>query len=172
MRTKKNKEEFVKEMNNRIETRNIILDFYNNVFLPLICLKYDGKVYNNRLINELNKEAKKISPLLYVKREYTWGELSINMRQNNYNYNDYEQLYFKLNINSESRIDYDATMKIDINQKWLQSFIKYKDEYKKTIDNYDMYMSIAEQLENALKTYNNIPHSFRDHLDTTYMHIY
>ena len=40
------------------------------------------------------------------------------------------------------------------------------------IDNYDQYMTIAEQLEKALKTYNKLPHSFRNNLDTQWMHIY
>lgn len=40
------------------------------------------------------------------------------------------------------------------------------------IDNYDQYMTIAEQLEKALETYNKMPHTFRNNMDTEWMRIY
>ena len=58
-RTRKSREEFVKEMNTRIAARNIIMEFVENVYFPLMATKFDGKVYNARFINALNDEAKK-----------------------------------------------------------------------------------------------------------------
>jgi hypothetical protein len=52
------------------------------------------------------------------------------------------------------------------------SFKGYIDQYQSVIDHYNDYMVVAEQLENALNEYNKLPHTFRNNLETSYMHIY
>lgn len=172
MRTKKTKESFINEMNKRIEMRKTIVEFYENVFIPTIALKFDGKVYNKRLFTYLDTEIKKISELAFVKQEYSWGELSICFRYDKWNYNDYEQLYCKLSFKDGNRIDYDATMNDKTAQNWLKSFKEYTNQYQSAIDHYNDYMKVAEHLENALNEYNKLPHTFRNNLETSFMHIY
>ena len=59
IRTNKTKEEFIKEMEQRINIRKTLMDFVDNVYFPMMATKFDGKVYNARFINALNEEAKK-----------------------------------------------------------------------------------------------------------------
>lgn len=46
VRTNKTKEEFIKEMQQRIEIRKTIMEFVDNVYFPMMATKFDGKVYN------------------------------------------------------------------------------------------------------------------------------
>lgn len=172
IRTKKSKEEFINEMNKRIEIRNTIMEFVENVYFPMMATKFDGKVYNARFINALNEEAKKINELMYVKRGYSMDEIEIQLRLDKWNYNDYESILLKLKTNAEGRIDYEATVNDEMGKKWIESFKSYIDEYQKAIDNYDEYMKVFVELNDALNKYNNLPHSFRGHLETSWMRIY
>ena len=172
VRTNKTREEFIKEMNQRIETRKTIMDFVDNVYFPMMATKFDGKVYNARFLNALNEEAKKISERMYVKKGYSNDEIEIQMRSSQWNYNEYESILLKCKTNAEGRIDYDATVKDKLCQTWIANFNSYIDEYRKAIDNYDEYMKVFVELANALEKYNNLPHTFRGHLDKSWMRIY
>lgn len=170
MNTRKSKSEFISEMNKRIDKRNELLDFYNNVFLPTL-KKFDGKVYNIRLIKALREQTTDNS-LWWITERSNSGEIEIRLRMGSFNYNDYESLWVKCLLNEDYRIDYEKSVGDYYAKSWLENFKKGIDEYQDTIDNYDKYMEIADKLENALKEYNKMPHKFRGHLDTDYMHIY
>ena len=171
MRTNKNKEQFIEEMKQRINLREQLNSFYNEIFLPTL-QKFDGKVYNVRFIKALREQADKCNKLMWIKElDYNKG-IEIQLRHHQYNYNDYESLWVKLVLTNEGRISYELTINDEIGKKWLENFNEYKNEYQMAIDNYDQYMTIAEQLEKALQTYNKLPHSFRNNLDTQWMHIY
>ena len=172
IRTRKTKEEFIKEMQKRIKIRKTIMDFVDNVYFPMMATKFDGKVYNARFLNTLNEEAKKINHLMYAKKAYSNDEIEILMRLNDWNYNDYESILLKCKTNAEGRIDYDATINDHYTKAWIESFKSYMDEYQKAIDNYDEYMKVFVELNESLEKYNKLPHSFRGHLDTSWMHIY
>jgi len=172
VRTNKTREEFVKEMNQRIEIRKTIMEFVENVYFPMMATKFDGKVYNARFLNALNEEAKKISERMYVKKGYSNDEIEIQMRLSQWNYNDYESILLKCKTNAEGRIDYDATINDEYTKAWIANFKSYMDEYQKAIDNYDEYMKVFVQLADALEKYNKLPYTFRDHLDKSWMRIY
>ena len=173
IRTKKSKEEFINEMKQRIEIRNTIMEFVENVYFPMIATKFNGKVYNVRFINALNDEAKKISDLMYVKRGYSINdEIQICFQLTKWNYTDYESILLKLKTNAEGRIDYEATINDKFNIAWIESFKGYNAEYQKSIDNYDEYLKVFVELDKALREYNNLPYSFRGNMDTTWMRVY
>ncbi len=172
VRTNKTREEFVKEMNQRIEIRKTIMDFVDNVYFPMMATKFDGKVYNARFINALNEEAKKVSDRMYVKRGYGDDEIEIQLRLTQWNYTDYESILLKCKTNAEGRIDYEATINDKLCQTWIENFKSYMEEYQKAIDNYDEYMKIFVQLADALEKYNKLPYTFRNHLDKSWMKIY
>lgn len=172
IRTRKTKEEFISEMKQRIEIRKTIMEFVENVYFPMICTKFDGKVYNARFINALNNEAKKINELMYVKRGYSVDEIEIKLYLTRYNYTDYEYMVIKLKTNAEGRIDYEATINDKLNVEWIKSFKSYIDVYQKSIDNYDEYLEVFVKLDAALREYNTLPYPFRGHLDTSWMRIY
>ena len=172
VRTNKTKEEFIKEMEERINIRKTIMDFVDNVYFPMMATKFNGKVYNARFLNALNEEAKKISERMYVKKGYSQDEIEIQMRVSQWNYNDYESILLKCNTNAEGRIDYDATINDHYTKAWIENFKSYMEEYQKAIDNYDDYMKVFVELANALDNYNKLPHTFRGHLDKSWMRIY
>ena len=170
MRTNKTKQQFIEEMKQRINLREQLNSFYKEIFLPTL-QKFDGKVYNVRFIKALREQADKRNKLMWIKELCNKG-IEIQLRQHQYNYTDYESLWAKLVLTKEGRISYELTINDEIGKKWLENFNEYKNEYQMAIDNYDQYMTIAEQLEKALQTYNKLPHSFRNNLDTQWMHIY
>ena len=172
IRTNKTKEEFINEMQQRIEIRKTIMEFVDNVYFPMMATKFDGKVYNARFLNALNEEAKKISERMYVKKGYSADEIEIQLRLSDWNYNDYESILLKCKTNAEGRIDYDATINDTYTKAWVANFKSYIDEYQKAIDNYDEYMEVFVQLADALEKYNKLPYTFRGHLDKSYMRIY
>lgn len=172
IRTNKTKEEFINEMQQRIEIRKTIMEFVDNVYFPMMATKFDGKVYNARFLNALNEEAKKINERMYVKKGYSADEIEIQLRLSDWNYNDYESILLKCKTNAEGRIDYDATINDTYTKAWVANFKSYMDEYQKAIDNYDEYMEVFVELGNALEKYNKLPYTFRGHLDKSYMRIY
>lgn len=172
IRTNKTKEEFINEMKERINIRRTIMDFVDNVYFPMMATKFDGKVYNARFLNALNEEAKKISKRMHITKGYSQDEIEIQLRLTDWNYTDYESILLKCKTNAEGRIDYDATINDHYTKTWIDSFKSYVEEYQKAIDNYDEYMKVFVELANALDNYNKLPHSFRGHLDKSWMRIY
>jgi hypothetical protein len=172
VRTIKSKEEFINEMKQRIEIRKTIMEFVDNVYFPMMATKFDGKVYNARFLNALNEEAKKINGRMLVKKGYSADEIEITLRLSQWNYNDYESILLKCKTNEEGRIDFEKSFNDKYNKSWIENFKAYMEEYQKSIDNYEEYMKVFAELSDALDKYNKLPHSFRGHLDKSWMHIY
>lgn len=171
MRTRKSKEEFINYMKKRIEIRKTIMDFVENIYFPLMCTKYDGKVYNIRFIKELREAAEKMNELMYVK-ERDYDHIEIQLRGDKYNYTDYQSIYVKCNLTSDGRIDYESTVNDKMGKDWIENFRKYADEYQMSIDNYDTYMAKAEEMEKLIKEYNKLPYPFRGNIDTSSWQVY
>lgn len=171
MRTKKNKEQFIEEMKKRINLREQLHSFYNDIYIPTL-QKFDGKVYNIRFIKALREQAQKLNNLMLIRELDNKNAIEIQIRYNQYNYNDYEALWAKLVLTKEGRISYELSINDELGKKWIENFNEYKNEYQRAIDNYDQYMTIADQLEKALNTYNNLPQTFRNNLNTQWMLIY
>lgn len=171
MRTNLTKEEFIAKTEKRIEARKMIIEFYENVYLPMMCLKFNGKVYNIRFIKALREEAAKISELFYIS-EMKWGqEIEISLRTDKWNYNDTETLYVKCALNGEGRIDYEATVNNKEGKLWLDNFNNYTDTYKDVLEKYDEFMKVADELESAAEKYNKLPYAFRCNIDKNWLYI-
>ena len=171
MTTKVSKEDFVKETEKRIEVRKTLYEFYENVYLPMLCTKFDGKVYNKRLFTALNKEAKKIHNWLYVSENYG-NTILIRMRLYEFNYNDTETLACKCITNADGRISFDATINDKTNAAWIKTYLSDTDEYQYAIDNYEECLKVANEMEEAVKKYNNLPSVFRNNMEKEYVSIY
>ena len=171
MRTKKNKEQFIEEMEKRINLNEQLNTFYNEIYLPTL-QKFDGKVYNIRFIKALREQAQNLNNLIWVKELDSKNAIEIQLRYSQYNYNDNETLWTKLVLTKDGRISYELSINDDLGKQWLENFNEHKNTYQMAIDNYDQYMTIAEQLEKALDLYNKLPHTFRNNLDTQWMVIY
>lgn len=167
--TKKNKEEFVKYTNARIEHNKMLLDFYTNVFNPIV-KKFDGKVYNIRFIKALREEAARISDLLFVKELQTIchddNVIEVFCKIDKFNYLDGESIYCKLMFNEQGRICYEKTKDNKQSKDWYKAVEDRITDYQNVIDNYDEYMKITEQMDNAIQQYRKISYIFRSNIDT------
>ena len=97
MRTKKNKEQFIEEMKKRINLREQLNSFYNDIYIPTL-QKFDGKVYNIRFIKALREQAQKLNNLMLIRELDNKNAIEIQIRYNQYNYKAYlcYKLYFLL----------------------------------------------------------------------------
>ena len=143
MRTHKTKEEYIAELKGKIARRNEILKAYEEEFKPLLD-KFNGKVYNARFINELRKQLQERNKLFNVLNERQSGqniEFNIILRNDNYNYNDYEALYIGIvapYTDGNQRID---TSKVhEYAKPWYNNFMDGIEELKGVVKNYDKYM--------------------------------
>lgn len=160
IRTKLDKQSFISRMNECIELRNELVEFYNNTYLPLL-QKFDGKVLNKRFINAVAEEAKKCKHTIFVKLNDNLQEVILNIKHSGWNYNDTETLYTKIVVNSEKRISYEESVNHEIGQTWLKNFAESTNEYQMSIDNFDEYMAKAEELQRLIQDYGELPYPFR-----------
>ena len=171
IRTIKTKDEFVKEIQERISIRKNLLDVYNNIYLPTL-REFDGKVYNIRFIKALNAKVENNKRIYISKRDEYDDMIEIRQRISDFNYTDYENLCVKCLTNEENRIDYNATLEDKYHNIWLKNFKDYIEEYQNVIDNYDAYMEQANQLAKTINDYNNLPSPFRQNVEKTWLNIY
>lgn len=171
IRTIKTKDEFVKEMNERISISKNLLDVYNNIYLPTL-KEFDGKVYNIRFIKALRAKVENNKRIYISERDEYDDMIEIRQRISDFNYTDYENLCVKCLTNEENRIDYNATLEDKYHNIWLKNFKDYFEEYQNTIDNYDAYMEQANQLAKTINDYNNLPSPFRQNVEKTWLNIY
>ena len=170
IRTIKTKDEFVKEMNERISISKNLLDVYNNIYLPTL-KEFDGKVYNIRFIKALRAKVENNKRIYISERKYD-DVIEIRQRISEFNYTDYENLCVKCLTNEENRIDYNATLQDKYHNIWLKNFKEYFEEYQNAIDNYDAYMEQAHHLADAINDYNNLPSPFRQNIEKFTLNIY
>lgn len=170
IRTIKTKDEFVKEMNERISISKNLLDVYNNIYLPTL-KEFDGKVYNIRFIKALRAKVENNKRIYISERKYD-DMIEIRQRTSDFNYTDYECLCVRCLTNEENRIDYNATLEDKYHNIWLKNFKEYFEEYQNVIDNYDAYMEQANQLAKVINDYNNLPSPFRQNVEKTWLNIY
>lgn len=171
IRTIKTKDEFVKEIQERISISKNLLDVYNNIYLPTL-KEFDGKVYNIRFIKALRAKVENNKRIYISERDEYDDMIEIRQRISDFNYTDYENLCVKCLTNEENRIDYNATLENKYHNIWLKNFKEYIDEYQNVIDNYDAYMEQANQLAKTINDYNNLPSPFRQNVEKTWFNIY
>lgn len=171
IRTIKTKDEFVKEIQERISISKNLLDVYNNIYLPTL-KEFDGKVYNIRFIKALRAKVENNKRIYISERDEYDDMIEIRQRISDFNYTDYENLCVKCLTNEENRIDYNATLEDKHHNIWLKNFKEYFEEYQNVIDNYDAYMEQANQLAKTINDYNNLPSPFRQNVEKTWLNIY
>ena len=160
MRTHKTKETFIARANKEINVINELLSFYKNVYLPTL-EKFNGKVYNKRFINALKEQCN--NELMFI-RDKERDEVVIELRFEKHNYNDRKQMYCKLLVNSEYRIDYNATINDNIGNKWIENLSDEITEINDVIANYDKYLSVAEECQEYINKVAKLPYQFRENI--------
>ena len=160
MRLELNKEDFLQRVQDEAQRRNDLLNFYENVFLPMLD-KFNGKVYNIRFIKALREACQ--DDLMWV-RELEYDEIRVDKRSAKFNYSDCESIYMRLILNEDGRIDKEASLSDKLGQSRLNSFKEYTKELSNIADNYDEYMKVCENLKNALSQYKDLPYRFRQNV--------
>ena len=160
MRTHKTKETFVQRAEKEIIAINELLSFYENVYLPTL-QKFDGKVYNKRFINALKEQCN--NELMFI-RDKERDEVVIELRFEKHNYNDTKHMYCKLLVNSEYRIDYNATINDNIGNKWIGNLINEINELNDVIANYDNYLAIANECQKQIDKVAELPYQIRQNI--------
>jgi hypothetical protein len=160
MKLQLNKEDFLQRVQYDVQRRNELLNFYENVFLPMLDIS-NGKVYNIRFIKALRNACQ--DELMWV-RELENNEIRVDKRSAKFNYSDYESIYMRLILNEDGRIDKEASLSDRLGQSRLSSFKEYTKELSNIADNYDEYMKVCENLKNALSQYKDLPYRFRQNV--------
>jgi len=187
MRTKQDKSEFLKALKNEIKNREALRKFFDTTFQELL-ISFDGKVYNKRFDNALNEALKAVSPLMRAKCELKSRNIYSNFSQNNtvnvaLNYRNSESNYLDNEIfytNIVLTTDQNYNLRISANDSksenytiaWAKNFDKETETRKGIIKQYDKFLKVANHVEKAMKEYNDLPHRFREHMDTNYLRLY
>ena len=178
MRTRETKAAFAARMNHEKKNREELRKVYNTVFLPLLT-KYNGKVYNARFTNELRDRLHEINPLMSCREESQNHEeitLFLEVRNSPTNYTDTERLYVKIVCDIDTNYNYRVNAEKSTADRyaaaWLENYDKATAEKIAAAKGYDKFLKLANQMEAIIKHYNELPHDFREIVDTNYLRIY
>lgn len=155
MREKINKTSFIKNLLLRIEKRELLVKFYNEVYLPTL-KRFDGKMYNKRFADALRDEIKaRQDECLSVR----FGEINNVCIIHNYHrpmsWGSYESLSIGCVVTNK-RIDYSASISYPYN-KWANDFIDSIDIMRDIVNNYDVYLAKCKEVQDAISSLKNIP---------------
>lgn len=161
MRTNQNQNKFVADVLSKIERRQSLYEYYNDVFLPTL-KKFDGKVYNIRFIKALRENA---SELMYV-RELENDHIVVECRKSKFSYTDYESIYIMVKLKG-GRIDHELSITDELGKKWVENFLSYTEDLRMCVTNYDEYIKVAEKVRDAIEEYAKLPLQFRENIRFT-----
>ena len=171
--TNRTYEQFEERIRRQNKSQEELLAAYEKVFLPLL-KKWDGKVYNKRFRTAIEEglEAQgygKLSKIYVSEESQHHNEVTLVLKQYPVpgNYNDAERVYIQLivkYVDGNYRISEADTISNERGQAWLNNARENITERKKAVKNYKKYMKQAEQLQAAIKAYNELPHCFRENI--------
>lgn len=161
IRTKRDKEEFAKRMNETIALRNMLVDFYNKVYSPMLGQQFNGKVLNKRLITALNKAGETMPTRIVCRMNDNQTEITFEVMHKGNNYRDVETLYTKILTNDEGRIMAHESLNDELTLAWFKNFKQGTKQCIKSRDNYDEYLKFTTRLHNLIEEYGSLPSPFR-----------
>lgn len=157
---RKTKEELIQRLNDEIKLNNTLLDFYKNVFVPTL-QKFDGKVYNKRFTNALRDQ--RTCELMLI-RERENDQIVVELYFSKYNYQDCKRMYCKVLTkyeNGNERIDAENSLNDQYGVQWIKNIENNIEIIKQTIENYDNYLQIVQDCQDAINKVAELPHPFR-----------
>lgn len=163
LQTKRNKEQFTSRMNETINLRNMLVDFYNKVYSPMLGQQFNGKVLNKRLITALNKAGETMpTRIVCSMNDYqNHSEILFEVKHVGNDYRDVETLYTKILTNDEGRIMAHESLNDELTLAWLKNFKKGTKQCIKSRDNYDEYLKFTKRMHNLIEEYGSLPSPFR-----------
>ena len=160
MRLHKDKEQFFSRLKKEIFVINELLEFHKNVYLPTV-EKFNGKVYNKRFINALKEQCN--NELMLI-RDRERDEIVIELRFEKHNYTDCKRMYCKLLLNSDYRIDYNATINDDLGNKWIGNLSTEIEDLQSVMNNFDNYLQVANECQEVISKFAELPYQFRNNI--------
>lgn len=161
LRTKRNKEQFISRMNETVKLRNMLVDFYNKVYSPMLGQQFNGKVINKRLITALNKAGETMPTRIVCRMNGSQTEIYFEVKHIGNNYSDVETLYAKIFTDDEGRIMAHKSLNDKITLAWMRNFKQGTKQCIKCRDNYDEYLKFTTRLHNLIDEYGSLPSLFR-----------
>ena len=73
-------------------------------------------------------------------------------------------MYCKLLVNSEYRIDYNATINDELGNKWIENLSREINEIQYVIENYDNLMRVVEDCQKVINEYSELPYQLRNNI--------
>ena len=187
MKTRQNKCDFFSTLKSEISHRETLRTFFDTTYQELL-KKFDGKVYNKRFETALNDALKSVSPLMWCRCEQKGHdsysnfpncprvEVQISYRNTPGNYTDNENLFSVIVLNYDANYNQRINAADSMREKYTLghcvNFDKETETRKAILKDYDKYLRMAEKMVEAVKTYNELPHRFRENIDTQYLRIY
>lgn len=169
MRTHRTKEEYINNLNTRIEMRNRLLKAFNEVVKPTI-QEFNGKVLNKRFWDALFERLQAVDPCLWVKQDiHIKNCFEVHLRKRKFDYGDYEDLRVMLITNEDKRIDAEAGQTDQ--ERILTAFDNDTQKHHDAVNNYDTYFAVAQALESAVNAYNKLPYTFRENINKSFLYI-
>lgn len=166
-------EQFKEKTCKQNECQAELLQVYENVIKPLL-KKWDGKVYNKRFRTAIEQEIEsqgygKTNKIYLSEQNWYHDEVTLVLQQypTPGKWSESEQLYFMLivkYIDGNYRISEAETISNKTGQVWLNNARENIEERNEAVKNWKKYMKQAEQLQAAIKAYNEIPYSFRQNI--------
>lgn len=165
---KKTEEQWNARANQRLETRQVLLNYIENEFMQLLT-QFDGKVFNVRFKNAIphilacNSSLNGKRLVVYFSDRYsdaTKKEIRFELMNQDYNYTDTETFYFSL-VTINGRISKQASLEDEATQTWKKNFLQETEEIKMSLKNYELYLSVAKNLYNKIQEFEKLPYSFR-----------
>ena len=178
MRQKVEKPVFINRVKNEIECRELLAQFFNTSYKDILS-KFNGKVFNKRVINAIETELKKLHSRGFIAAgDFSAGDpysnyknsyynITIGVYSDRYNYVDKETITTKILLTDAGRVDYEKTVGEKYVNIWLENFCEYTDEARDAIANYDKYFEVAKAVESAINNYKNLPFRFRQNIRFT-----
>lgn len=174
-------EQFEERIRRQNKSQEELLKAYEKVFLPLL-KKWDGKVYNRRFRTAIEQELEaqgfgNLSKIYVSEESQHHEEVTLVLKQYLVpgDWNRYEVLYIQLIVKYDDgnyRISEADTISNERGQAWLNNARENIAERKKAVKNWKKYMKQAEQLQAAIKAYNELPHCFRENIIKYQFNIY
>lgn len=160
MRLDLEKDKFIERLRKEIKHRNDLNDFRQDVFIPILH-KFDGKVYNIRFIKALREACD--DELIQI-RELENDHIVIEKKIDKFKYTDTEQMYLKLILNEDGRINESKSLMDEMGKKWIENFHGETEERMKIIADWDFYMDKCEAVRKAIEEYSKIPYRLRQNV--------
>lgn len=171
VRTILDRKSFAAQIDSDNKALQELLDIYDKIVVPLL-KTWNGKVYNKRFRTAVEIEIDKAGYTnIYLRekgQQHEFIELCLQKYPCPGNWSKDETLYFRLvakYVDGNYRISESETLLDHVGCAWVKNGRDEIIERQQAVDNWEEYIKITEQLQKAIKTFNDLPYVFRKNIE-------